>query len=64
MEEVKLTPLGMAIDARAKEAFDVLLRECSTGTEVGDVDRALTPLHFAAENGLLGWSVFSETYLS
>ena len=53
--EVSLTPLGMAMEAGSSEAFDVLLRECNAGVEVGDVEGDLTPLHFAAEKGLVGW---------
>ena len=51
------TPLGMAIDAGAAEAFEVLLLECDTGIEAGDTDGALLPLHCAAARGLFGKSL-------
>ncbi len=42
------------MEASSTEAFQVLLMECGAEPDPGDVDNNQSPLHFAAEEGLLG----------
>ena len=51
-----VNPLGLAMEMNAKKSFDVLLRKCQKKwlEEEDDIEMPTTPLHFAAEQGLMG----------